>query len=305
MGSDMKRFICLLLALLMMAGGFGVSAVAVEVGEQRVVLGADLTPVQREQVFADFGLLPGHVTELIVTIEEERAYLQDFVPTSVIGTRSISSVYIAITEPGSGLDITVNNINWLTEEIYVNALVTAGITDARVIITAPVPVSGTAALTGIYKAFEDISGEILPEEAKLTAIQEAVLTGEIAAALGNSEEIAALMNQLKLILDEIRDMSDEEVREEIRRLSREVNIDLTSEQVEQILALARRLENLDLGAFQSTLLAIAGNVGTLAGLWQSISGFFGAIGDFFSSAGSAIASFFSSVEAFFSGLFGN
>ena len=300
----MKRFMCLLLALLMLTGGPGVGAVAVEVGEQRVVLGADLTLAQREQVFADFGLLPGHVPELTVTIEEERAYLQDFVPAGVIGTRSISSIYITITQPGSGLDIRVNNINWLTEEIYINALVTAGITDARVVITAPVPVSGTAALTGIYKAFEDISGETLPEEAKLTAIQEAVLTGEIAAALGNSEEIAALMNQLKLILDEIRDMSDGEVRDEIRRLSREVNIDLTSEQVEQILALARRLQNLDLGALQSTLLAIAGSAGTLTGLWQSISGFFGAVGDFFSGAGSAIAGFFSGIAAFFSGLFG-
>jgi len=290
----MKRIISLLLAVLLIAG-LGVSALAVDVGEQRVVLGADLTPAQREQVFADFGLLPGIVPELTVTIEEERAHLRGLVPDSVIGSRSISSIYIMTTAPGTGLDITVNNINWLTEEIYINALVTAGITDARVIITAPVPVSGTAALTGIYKAFEDITGEALPEEAKLTAIEEAVITGEIAAALGDSENIAALMNELKLIIDEVRTMSDSEVRDEIRRLATEFNISLTSDQVEQILNLARRLQDLDLGALQSTLQAIAGNVGRIAEIGQAASGFLATIGDFFSGIGSAISNFFSNL----------
>ena len=291
---NMKRIISLLLAVLLIAG-LGVSALAVDVGEQRVVLGADLTPAQREQVFADFGLLPGIVPELTVTIEEERAHLRGLVPDSVIGSRSISSIYIMTTAPGTGLDITVNNINWLTEEIYINALVTAGITDARVIITAPVPVSGTAALTGIYKAFEDITGEALPEEAKLTAIEEAVITGEIAAALGDSENIAALMNELKLIIDEVRTMSDSEVRDEIRRLATEFNISLTSDQVEQILNLARRLQDLDLGALQSTLQAIAGNVGRIAEIGQAASGFLATIGDFFSGIGSAISNFFSNL----------
>jgi len=295
MGLEMKRLICVLLALLMLTGAFSVHALAVEVGEQRVVVGADLTPAQREQVYADFGLVPGHVTELTVTIEEERAYLQDFVPASVIGSRSISSIFITITEPGTGLDITVHNINWLTEEIYVNALVTAGITDARVIITAPVPVSGTAALTGIYKAFEDITGEALPEEAKRIGVEEAVITGEIAAALGDSENIAFLVNQLKLIIGEIRDMSDGEVRGEIRRLSREVNMDLSDEQVEQVLGLARRLQNLDLDSLQGTLEAIAGNVGRLAEMSQNARGFFEAIGDVFSGVGSAISGFFSNL----------
>ena len=288
----MKRIICLLLALLMV-GGLFTNVMATGVGEQRVVLGADLNADQRAQVLATFGLVPGHVPELTVTIEEERAHLQDLLPASVIGTRSISSIYIMITEAGSGLDITVSNINWLTEEIFTNALVTAGITDARVIITAPVPVSGTAALTGIYRAFEDITGEALPAEAKQIGIEEAILTGQLADELGNSEDIAALINELKLIIDEIRTMTDEEVRQEIQNLAVEFNIALTDAQTEQILRLARSLQNLDLGALQSTLEAIAGNLGRLAGIGQAASGFWGTVTDFFSNTGNAIGSFFS------------
>ena len=290
----MKKLLCLLLALLMLVG-FSVNAMAVGVGEQRVVLGANLSAEQRAQVFSDFGLLPGVVPELTVTIEEERAHLQGLVPDSVIGTRSISSIYIMTTAPGTGLDITVNNINWLTEAIYVNALVTAGITDARVIITAPVPVSGTAALTGIYKAFQDITGEPLPEEAMLAGIEEAIITGNIAAALGDDEQIAALMNELKLILAEVRTMSDAEVRDEIRRLAREHNISLTSEQVEEILGLARRLQNLDLGALEGTLRSIANNWDRINQIGDTATGVFGAIGNFFSNVGSAIGNFFSNL----------
>ncbi|MCL2841867.1 MAG: DUF1002 domain-containing protein [Oscillospiraceae bacterium] len=291
---NMKRIISVLLVFALLAG-LGTHAAAVEVGEQRVVLGADLNAEQRAQVLNTFGLAPGHVPEMTVTIEQERAYLQGFVSDSVIGTRSISSIYIMTLPPGSGLDISVSNINWLTEEIYTNALVTAGITDARVIITAPVPVSGTAALTGIYIAFEDISGETLPEEAKLTAVEEAVVTGQIAEQLGDSEDIAALMNELKLILDEIRHMNDNEVRDEIRRLAIEFNIDLTADQVEQILRLARNLQNLDLGALQGTIESIARNWERLAGIGETASGFFGSVAGFFSNIGSAIGNFFSRI----------
>ena len=292
----MKKIICILLALLMIVG-LGASALAaannVGVGEQRVVVGADLTAEQRLQVYADFGLIPGAVPELTVTIQEERAHLQGLVPDSVIGSRSISSIYIITMAPGSGLDVTINNITWLTREIYINALVTAGITDARVIITAPFPVSGTAALTGIYKAFEDISGEPLPEEAKLAGIEEAIITGELADALGDSEDIAALINQLKLIMDDIRGMSDEQVRNEIRHIANELNLSLTSEQVEQILRLARSLQNVDFGALQGTLEAIAGNLGRLTEISQAATGFFGTIAEFFSNVGEAISGFFS------------
>ena len=296
----MKRVICIALALLMVVG-LGTNALArVEAGEQRVVLGADLNAEQRSQMFADFGLIEGTVPVLTVTIEEERAHLQDFVPASVIGSRSISSIYIIIASPGMGLEITTNNIDWLTADIYRNALLTAGITDARVTITAPFPVSGTAALTGIYKAFEDITGEALSEEAKRVGIEEAIVTGTIAEALGDDENITALMNELKLILDEIRYMTDDEVRMEIRSLAVQYNIELTDSQVEQILRLARSLQGLDLDALRGTLEALVGNIDRIQGITQGVSGFFQSVGNFFSGVGEAVTGFFSWVGGLFS-----
>lgn len=77
------------------------------------------------------------MTELRVTNADERKYLSGYVDDSVIGTNSISCVYIEVLDEGEGLDVTTSNINWCTSQMYVSALATAGITDAKIIVAAP------------------------------------------------------------------------------------------------------------------------------------------------------------------------
>lgn len=43
--------------------------------------------------------------------------------------------------------------------MYKNALTTAGITDADIIVAGPKPISGTAALVGIFEAYEAMTGK--------------------------------------------------------------------------------------------------------------------------------------------------
>ncbi|MEG1316686.1 MAG: DUF1002 domain-containing protein, partial [Oscillospiraceae bacterium] len=196
----MKKFLSLFLAatLLMSLG----SAFALNKGDARAVIGADLTAAQKASVYKTFGIEPGAVTELGVTNAEEREYLNGLVDPALIGSRSISSVYIEILGAGDGLKVDVSNINWCTKEMYVNALVTAGIDDAKLIVTSPIAgISGTAALTGVYKAYEDITGEKLDETAKLAGTQELVVTAELADQIGSLDAVA-IVNELKLILDE-------------------------------------------------------------------------------------------------------
>ncbi|MBQ1771197.1 MAG: DUF1002 domain-containing protein, partial [Clostridia bacterium] len=123
------------------------SGAGVLVKDQCVTMGADLTAAQRKAVYADFGIPMGSVRELEVTNEEEREYLEGIVPDKKIGTVALSCCFITVLEKGAGLSVKLHNINYCTEKMYVNALTTAGVTDARVIISAPYPVSGTGALT--------------------------------------------------------------------------------------------------------------------------------------------------------------
>ena len=75
-------------------------------------------------------------------------------------------------------------------------MVTAGVKDADVYVTAPFEVSGTAGLTGILKAFEEAMDEEISEEQKKVANEEMVKTSKLGEKYGD-EKIAELMMRLK------------------------------------------------------------------------------------------------------------
>ena len=125
-----------------------------------VSLGADLTIEQQKQMLDYMNVDRDDINLVTVTNEEEAAYLKGTSAEDKIGTRAISSAYVEELEKGKGISVETYNITWVSEDMYANALVTAGVKDARVIAAAPFKVSGTAALTGIIKAFEEITGKI-------------------------------------------------------------------------------------------------------------------------------------------------
>ncbi len=284
----MKKWMAGALAFLFLLG-LAAPALALDAGLSRVAIGANLDDAQIAQVYADFGLERGSVQEITVTNQDERAYLEGLVSENKIGSVALSCVYITTLEPGSGLSISTNHINWCTEQMYANALTTAGITDARVMVTAPFDVSGTAALTGIYRAYESITGTTLSDLAKTIGAEELVLTGELAEYIG-SEEATELINELKKILDQTQNMSDDDVRAEIRKIAEQYNVVISDSQVEQLLTLCRRLEKLDVNALQSKLVSLAETVQkanaakeTVSAIGEKISNFFSSVGNFFSS----------------------
>jgi len=283
----MKKFVSIILvaAMLMSMG----AALAVDSGEKRAVIGADLSADQKAAVYNTFGIEQGSVTELTVTNSEERQYLEGLVDSSVIGSRSISCVYIETLDAGQGLQVDVSNISWCTREMYINALVTAGISDAKLIVTSPISgISGTAALTGIYKAYEDITGQALSDDAKIVGTQELVITAEIADTVGSYDAVT-IVNELKKILGQTVNMTDEEVKAEIRNIAKQMNINVSDAIVDQLLKLCRSLEGLNseelqkkVEEAQSTIKKLADAQEKASGIIESVKGFFKSVGDFFS-----------------------
>ncbi len=281
----------LLAAMLTLAVGFTlfIPAALADDGEEeeRVTMGADLTDCQRAAVYEDFGIEEGSVTELTVTNAEERSYLEGLVPDGKIGSVALSCIYIKTQAEGTGLTIELHNINYCTEDMYINALTTAGITDAQVIVSAPFPVSGTGALTGAYKAYEDITGNSLSSLAKAAGAEELVVTGELAEYIG-SDDATQMINELKSMLDKTQGMTDDEVRAEIKNLADMYNVALTSAQIEQVLSLVRKLEGLDADQLQEQLVGIAKAAQTANTVTEvtsqvidDVKGFFSAVGSFF------------------------
>ena len=235
----MKKLISALLAVCLLAGA--VPALAVDAGEARAVIGANLTDEQIADVYKNFGISRGDVTELRVTNADERKYLSGYVDESVIGTNSISCVYIEVLDEGEGLDVTTSNINWCTSQMYVSALATAGITDAKIIVTAPFEVSGTAALTGVYMAYEDITGEELDETAKLVSTQE---------------------------------LTDEQLRAEIVSIASDLGVTLTDTQIDQLISLCRSLEKLNPDELKAKVESVQNTIAKLGQAKETVSNFF-------------------------------
>ena len=266
----MKKLITVLL-IIVMAVGMIVPAYAENI-QSRAVIGADLTDDQIAAVYNAFGIRRGDAIELRVTNGEERQWLQGYVDESLIGTRSISCVYVELLPEGSGMDVTTSNINWCTGEMYISALATAGITDARIIVAAPFEVSGTAALTGVYKAYEDMTGKKLDDLAKLVSTQELTITGELANEIGSMDS-TSIVNDLKLMLDETQKMTDDEIRAEIVEIAGRYNVSLTNTQIQQLIDLCRSLEGLDADSLKARVEEVQGTLQKVSDAKTKVVGF--------------------------------
>ncbi len=109
-----------------------------------IAFGADLTAKEKKEVVKQFGLTEEELADydkLEVTNEDEHEYLDEYLASSVIGTRALSSVMIEEADSESGIEVETHNISFCTKEMYTNALVTAGIEDAKVTVAGPFPIS--------------------------------------------------------------------------------------------------------------------------------------------------------------------
>nr|WP_320025615.1 DUF1002 domain-containing protein [uncultured Acetobacterium sp.] len=241
-----------------------------------VAIGADNTEAQLKTVYGYFNIKRGDVEETIVTNADEREYLDGVVSLDKIGTLALSSVYVQEASSG-GINLETHNIDWVTDEMYKSALGTAGIKNAKVIVAAYTPVSGTGALTGIYKAYEAATNTSLDEAAKSTAVEEVVVVGELQDAIG--DDAVKIVNSLKGEIAQTKNMNDDQIRQLIVETAEKYDTVLDDQQIEEILSLVNKFNELNMDPDTFVKLMEAGQ-GT-QGFLQQVQNFFQEIGNFF------------------------
>ena len=135
--------------------------------ERYIAFGEDLSKSEKQKVMDSFGITKSDLKNyktIKITNKEEHEYLGDYIASSVIGKRALSSVMVVKTEKGSGVHVTTDNISYCTSGMYTNALVTAGLEDAEVKVTGPFKISGTSALVGAMKAYSVMTGKEISED---------------------------------------------------------------------------------------------------------------------------------------------
>lgn len=238
----MKKKICMLLLILLIAPTFVYADAAI--GDSIVVLGEDLTTEQERAILSEFSP-PDGAQKITVSNEEEHKYLEGVVPKAQIGSNALSSVMVTYTEKGSGITVETSKINYISEQTYINSLVTAGISDADIKITAPFEVSGTAALTGIMKAYEISTGEKISDEVKKIANEEMVTTAELGEEIGD-ENATEIINKIKEEVAEKQPQTTEEIRDIVINVVNNFNISLTDAQMEQLVGLFDKMKDLNI-----------------------------------------------------------
>lgn len=261
-----------------------------------LALGADLTNEQKNTVLGLMGIDPASLEDyhvVTVTNEEEHQYLDDYMNASTIGTRALSSVVIVKRDKGDGIHISTKNISYCTVGMYKNALATAGLEDADVIVAGPFRLSGTAALIGAMKAYADMEDKELDAESLDAAMNEIVVTGELNSSLGGeaqTEEFIAYVKQK--VVEGSKDL--ESIKKVIADACKKFDITLSDSEKEQIVSLMEKIGSLDINI--DSLLKQAGSIYESLANMEDKSGILAGLASFFKGI-------FESIVSFFKGLF--
>ncbi len=277
----------------------GDEVVITEEDKPYLALGANLTEEQKNTVLGLMGIDPANLDSydvVYVTNEEEHSYLDQYIDSSAIGTRSLSSVVIVKREAGNGLNISTSNINYCTVGMYKNALTTAGITDADIIVAGPTSISGTAALVGIFKAYKEVTGEDIDDDVVDAALNELVITGKLEDSIDGltDEQVEEFIAYVKSVIAE-KGLDDEEsINEALDEACEKYGVTLTDDERQQIIDLLLKISSLDID--------LSALVDYASSLYDSFKGSGDASG-VFESIGQFFADLFSSIGDFFKGLF--
>ena len=212
--------------------------------------------------------------------DEEHKYLYSYISKSEIGTRSLSSVLITEDKKGAGLSVSTHNINYCTVGMYKNALATAGIADAKIIVAGPFPISGTAALVGTLKAYEEMTGKKLDDKVTDAAMDELVTTGELNKSIdGDSQDIEAMIADLKKQLADGRLKDESQIKDAIKEAAKDYDLKLSDDDIAKLTSLLMKLKdaNIDWDSVINQAQDWASKLGDKIndpGFWEKLGNFF-------------------------------
>ena len=282
-----KMFIISLLVLLTgfasiasAAGGDTEDSINEKFGLPIVVYGGNLTDEQKAEVRRLLNVTdPAMVEEITVTGDDLVKYIG-----GERSSRMFSSAKITRKESGEGLNIeqvTPDNITEVTNEMYANALLTAGIEDALVQVASPVRVSGHSALVGIYKAYE-VSGEELDKDRMEVANEELSLATKLAKDI-DKEKVSELLTEIKKQIAEQNPATREDVERIVEEQLKKLNIELSAEDRQLLIDLFEKMRSLNINFdnvrqqlediskdIKNRIESLVGNTG----FWESVKEFF-------------------------------
>ncbi|MBL5767253.1 DUF1002 domain-containing protein [Heyndrickxia sporothermodurans] len=261
-----------------------------------VVYGEKLSADQKQKVKELLNVTnSSQVKEVTVTAADLVKYINGD-PNSNL----YSSAKITRKEKGEGLAISIvtpDNITEVTDQMYANALLTAGVEDADVEVASPIKVSGHSALVGIYKAYDKGGGDLNKDRMEV-ANEELGLATDLAKKKGmDQEKVTQLLTEIKEEIAKQKPATKEDIEKIIDDKLKSLNIQLSPEDRELLVKLFDKMRNLDINFdnVKSQLGDIAKDIKKKLQDATGDKGFWQGVADFFKKIFQAIADFFGSL----------
>ena len=211
-----------------------------------LALGSDLSASEKATVLDLLGVdNESDYNVIYVTNAEEHKYLDSYVSSDQIGSKALSSVLITENDSNE-INVETHNIGYCTEEMYENALSTAGVSGADVVVAGPFEISGTAALVGTVKAYEEMTGETVDDDVLKGAVDEITTTGEVGEEIGSMDAAGDIVSDVKEKLAENPDMSDSELEQTIKDAAEDAGYNLSDGTIQKIKDMTQNLQGLDI-----------------------------------------------------------
>lgn len=265
-------------------------------GAPIVVYGEKLSADQKQKVKELLGVNDSsQVNEVTVTVDDLVKYINGDPHSNLY-----SSAKITRKEKGEGLAISIvtpDNITEVTEEMYANALLTAGVEDANVEVASPVKVSGHSALVGIYKAYDKSGGDLNKDRMEV-ANDELDLATNLAKKEGmDQEKVTQLLTEIKQAIADQNPATKEDIEKIIDEKLKSLKIELSPKDRELLVKLFDRMRDLNINFdnMKNQLGDIAKNIKEKLKDVASDKGFWQGVADFFKKIFQAIADFFSNL----------
>ena len=117
------------------------------------------------------------------------------------------------------------------------------------------------------------------------------LTAELAEKIGSYDSVE-IVNELKLLLGETKNMTDEQLRREIESIASDLGASLTDTQISQLISLCRSLEKLNPEQLKEKVESVQNTIAKLGQAKETVSNFF-----------EGVKNVWNSIVDFFKGLF--
>ena len=182
------------------------------------------------------------------------------------GSDQIFSCALVDLNSDGNINVKVDSskITTITPKMYASALKSAGVPQANVYVTSPVPATGESALAGILNSYEVATNTVMPDEVKQAATDEITVQSDIVNSNTSdvsADEISNLVSEVKVIVINNNITDHNEIVNIIKNYTINNNINLSDVDIENLANIIGELQNVSdqAGNYENQVSSNGGN----------------------------------------------